>query len=121
MSKIQGADQFGSTYSVKTWTTDFSGSEPSGSGVPSGGAEVACGATLVWAGAMPAGSVPPEVAELPGTTGLGDMGGTVAGTPELPAPAGGVTTVVVAARSDKGDERIASAIRQMPKQREDNM
>jgi len=40
MSKIQGADQFGSTNSVKIWTTDFSGSEPSGNGVPSGGADV---------------------------------------------------------------------------------
>jgi len=107
--KIQGADQFGSWNEVKIWTTDFSVSEPSGTGVPSGGGVGAAGATGAgWTGAMAAGR------GLAGAVAPGMTGGT-AGVP----PPGGLTTVVVAAGS--GDEANARPIRQSPTQRRDNM
>src|ERR1700683_836080 len=120
-SKIQGADQFGSWYEVKICTTDFSGSEPSGSGVPRGGAELAIGAGAVCGGAMAAGSALLAPGELPGRAApLGTEGGT-AGVPGFPAPAGGLRTVGVAAGSGRGDEASASPMRQRPAQRRDNM
>lgn len=106
---------------MKIWTTDFSGSEPSGSGVPCGGAEVAgWGATGGWAGAITAGSVLAGAGGVPGTGGLGATG-VVAVPPVLPALAGGLITVVVAAWSDSGDKANARPIRQKPTQRRDNM
>src|SRR5258708_18782747 len=98
MSRIHGAAKFGSTYSVKIWTTDFSGSEPSGSGVPCGGAaelDVVGGtAEGVW-GAMTAGSGFVGLGAPPGTVGVGTDGAT----PGIDEPEGGVTVVEVAAVS----------------------
>ena len=79
------------------------------------------GTALVCGGAMTEGSVAGADWELPGTTAGGEMGGNVPGVTELPAPEGGLTTVVVAARSDKGEQKKARPIRQMPKQRKDSM
>jgi hypothetical protein len=122
MSKIQGADQFGSTYSVKIWTTDFSGSEPSGSGMPCGGGKSAeLGVTGVVApgvaGAIAAGRGLAGLGAPPGTIGV-EVGGIPGAALAVP-PAGGVTVVEEAAK--RGNRKKAKAIRQMPRQRRDNM
>jgi len=94
MSNIQGAAQFGSTNSVKIWTTDFSGSEPSGSGVPWGGA-AGTGAGVVaagWLGAIDGGSPGVGFGVAFGTVAPGMTGGVADWLPE-----GGVTTLVEAA------------------------
>src|ERR1700693_966653 len=120
-SKIQGAAQLGATYSVKIWTTDFSASEPSSTGVPSGGADVRIGGAAGWDGVITPGSVPAEPGELPGTIGLGGTTGIVVVPPALPPPAAGLMAPVLTARSGNGNEATARPIRQVPTKRKDNM